>query len=533
MTGTISLSKVIQWIKINSALLGNAASLVGTTGVTSVLGFAYWWLAARQFSPDAVGFASTAISNMTLFATISILGLDTLLVGELPRQRGQEAPLIITALIVVGSVGSGLGLIFALIAPYVSADLQGLRANIGSIVLFALGVGFTSITLVLDQALIGLLKGGFQLWRNTLFAIVKFAALFIVGLWLSQATGLTIYATWTIGNAVSLLVLAGIALMKGVKPGKHLLPQFELLRKLGLAAIKHHILNLAIFIPPLILPTLVTAALSAAVGGWFYISWNLASLGNIVISALTMALYAVSAAQPEMFVRRIRLTLGLSFLACIFINILFLFGTQQILEFFGHSYAEQAAWSLRILSLESFLFIVKGHYIAISRIHGRVARSALITVATGSLEVGGAALGVYLGGLTGLSLGWLAAMCIEAIFMFPTVYKAARFIVPSSQELRDEFFTVELGSLDTPAETQPIWLMDTLIQPIGNTDTLIQPTWLADTLTLTAVLVPKQPTDADSESDDDVHLRPTIRLAAFPQYTDEKTVKLPVLKKVK
>ena len=93
---------------------------------------------------------------------------------------------------------------------------------------------------------------------------------------------------------------------------------------------------------------------------------------------------------------------------------------------FGPSYAAHAAWSLRILSLESLPFIIKNHYITVSRIQRRVAHATLLTIGTGGLELGGAALGAHLGGLTGLSFGWFIAMCIEAVFMSPVVYRAAR-----------------------------------------------------------------------------------------------------------
>src|SRR5438132_1175124 len=101
-------------------MLINAGSLVCTTVATGVLGFAYWWVAARQFPPQAVGLASAAVSAMMLLGSICILGLGTLLIGELPRQPGKEAPLISAALIIVGGVGACGGIIFALFAPLVS-----------------------------------------------------------------------------------------------------------------------------------------------------------------------------------------------------------------------------------------------------------------------------------------------------------------------------------------------------------------------------------------------------------------------------
>jgi O-antigen/teichoic acid export membrane protein len=89
-----------------------------------VLGFGYWWLAVRMFPPQAIGFASAAISAMTLLGTIGILGLGTLLVGELPRQAGNEGPLISTALLVAGAVVGCLGIAFAIVAPLLSTDFQ-------------------------------------------------------------------------------------------------------------------------------------------------------------------------------------------------------------------------------------------------------------------------------------------------------------------------------------------------------------------------------------------------------------------------
>ena len=423
---------LLQWIKTNSVIFVNAGSLVGTTAVTSGLGFIYWWVAARQFTPKAVGLASAAISAMTLLGTFSLLGLGTLLIGELPRHRGQEAALISAALIVVGGVGGCLGTLFAIVAQYLAPDFQVLGASIENIALFAVGVSLTAITLVLDLALIGLLRGELQLWRNTIFAGVKLAALFIAGLWLSYATGLSIYATWTIGNLLSLASLAGFVIVKGRGPGRSYLPQWGLLRKLGPAAIKHHMLNLTLQAPVLILPVLVTILLSATTNAWLYVSWSIASFANIVSIALTNTLYAVSSAQPAVLARKIRLTLSLALAACVLANCVLLLGTRQVLDLFGHGYAEHAAWSLRILSLESFPFIIKNHYIAVSRIQRRVARATLLTIATGSLELGGAALGAHLGGLSGLSLGWFAAMCVEAGFMSRVVYRAARSVDAST-----------------------------------------------------------------------------------------------------
>jgi O-antigen/teichoic acid export membrane protein len=413
-----------QWAKTNIVMLVNAGSLISTTAVTSVLGFAFWWVAARWFSPEAVGLGSATISAMGLLGTISTLGLGTLLIGELPRRPGEEGPLISASLIVAGGVGGCAGIVFALVAPFVATDFQVFRISGVDILLFAAGVSLTTIALVLDYALIGLLRGGLQLWRNTFFAVAKLAALFVVSLWLSQKVGLTIYTTWLVGNALSLALLTMFVVLKRGWSRRSYLPQWRLLRKLGSVALQHHIFNLLILSPTWILPVLVTILLSARVNAWFYVSFMYASFIFAVSNALTIVLYAMSSAHPAVLAHKARLTLGLGAVIVILANCVFQFATGRVLGVFGHIYAEQAAWSLHILALGTLPYLIRSHYVAICRVQGRILYALLPMAAGTLLELSAATLGARLGGLSGLSLGWVAALCAEAVFMSRTVFKA-------------------------------------------------------------------------------------------------------------
>jgi O-antigen/teichoic acid export membrane protein len=403
----------------------NAGSLVGTTAVTGAFGFAYWWIAARQYPPQAVGLASAVVSAMTLLGAICLLGLGTLLIGELPRHPGKEASLISAALILVGCVGACGGIIFMLVAPLVSTAFLPFRANVGIILLFAVGVSLTAIINVLDAALIGLLKGTLQFWRNTLFAVVKLAVLVLASFWLVKV-GEIVYGTWVLGIVLSLVPLAGIVVFKVGRSGRSLLPDWTLLRKLRSAALEHHALNLILQFPGTTLPVLVTILLSATINAWFYVSWMISGLVFIASYALTTVLFAINAGQTSELMHKIRITLGLALITSILCNCLLLFEAPQILALFGHTYAQQAAWCLRILGLGAFPMIILDHYMAVSRIYRKVAQTALPIATIGCvLELGMTALGAHFGGLVGLSLGWDAALCVQAVVMFPTVYRAA------------------------------------------------------------------------------------------------------------
>lgn len=669
------VNKLLQVIKKNLTVLLNAGSIVGTTAVTSLLGFAYWWVAARLFTTEAIGLASAMISVMSLLGTISMLGLGTLLTGELTRQPGKEWALINAAIIVVGGAGVLAGVIFAFLAPYISPELDSIGSNILDIFIFALGVGFTGLTMVLDQALIGILRGGLQLGRNTMFAAIKLIAL-IASFYLFQSTGMIIYITWLIGNVISLTVLfaqrspkvvhgtpgeipaasrslaiSGPLTLSGPlstierslrlpcpdcgvlssnsasyclncgypfsptveissvrpqllfdygtigltetlmlrkpkratsgnvcpecekptpegaiycpscgypltptieipnvalspsraaietvdtlplltaiksenrrqtlsaentqlflnsardtrksarkytplpidadetlnladlpktpptgegenlldrierkrselfiedektmdlallpqtplpaavkenahpieqkKPSNSVMPQWDLLRKLGGVAIQHHVVNLILLAPSQLLPILVTVLLSATENAYFYVSFMLANFVFSLTYSLTQVLHAVSSAQPSILAQKIRFTFSLSFLASLGANLVLQVGAGLLLEAFSHAYADQAAWCLRILALAVFPIIVKSHYLAICRVYDRT-RFLILPVTIGSMmELGLAAAGAEMRGLLGLSFGWFVALLLESLYMAPTVYKAA------------------------------------------------------------------------------------------------------------
>ncbi len=449
------MNALLHWLKTNSIMLINAGSLIGTTAVTSGLGFVYWWIAARHFSTGAVGIASAALSAMMLLGSVCVLGLGTLLITELPRQPGREASLISTALLVVGTAGGCAGVAFALFAPSFIAGFQPLRANGVNLCVFALGVALNAVTLVLDQALIGLLRGGQQLWRNTFFAVAKLLTLFFVGSSLFHDVGITLYAMWAFSNILSLLVLALPLLLKRSQTRTSYLPQWGLLRKLGAAALQHHLLNLTLQFPTQVLPILVTALLSAEMNAWFYVSWMIVSFVFIIPGALTTVLHAMNAAQPTSLAHKARVTIGLAVLTSVLTNLVLQFGTKQILSLFGASYAVNAAWCLRILALAAFPLIIKNHYISICRIQDRVGGAILGILPGGILEVLAAAFGAHVAGLGGLSLGWVLAIAVEAVCMFPTVYTA-----------------IWLGKTLTgqnaqhSQELQAIWLAETASMPI-------------------------------------------------------------------
>jgi O-antigen/teichoic acid export membrane protein len=187
----------------------------------------------------------------------------------------------------------------------------------------------------------------------------------------------------------------------------------------------HHALHVALQAPNLALPVLVTTSLSAATNAFFYIAWTMAGFIFVFPAALTTVLYAVGARNPAALGAKVRFTLGLSLLGGLVTNVALLLGADHLLVLFGAAYASEAGASLLIIALGVFPLIVKDHFVAIYRVRGQVGAATVWVAAGGALELAMAAVGGVLGGLVGLAIAWVAALCIEILPMAATVYRTA------------------------------------------------------------------------------------------------------------
>ena len=109
-------------------------------------------------------------------------------------------------------------------------------------------------------------------------------------------------------------------------------------------------------------------------------------------------------------------------LACVIL----LIGADLILLAFGPAYVTQARWVLRLLGLGVFPMAIKAHFVAIRRVHGQMRSAAYIVTIGALIEIVFSIIGSTIGGLNGLVIGWLIAICGEAIVTGPVVFRVAR-----------------------------------------------------------------------------------------------------------
>jgi O-antigen/teichoic acid export membrane protein len=409
-----------------AVIVGNASSMIVTAVMTSGLGVVFWWLAARHYSPASVGLAAASISATQFLGSLAVLGFGTLLISELPSAgKRQLGSLVATALLVAGVAGAVLGAAFALAGPLFARDLAPLRDNNFSAVFFAVAVSTTALGFIVDQLAVGLLRGELQVLRNSIYSIVKLGALVAAAIVLARDDAMIIFGTWPLAAVISLTVMLWLIPLAAdrieIAP-----PRRAILHQLGGAALRHHALNLAIQLPSLALPVLVTAIVSATSNGYFYIAWMVAGVAVLPQIALATTLFAVGVHEPAALAQRTRLTLALAVAAGLAANILVQLGGDFMLGIFGRAYAEEASLGLRLLTLSVFPLVIKNHYIALVRVQRRIGPATIVASVGACIELVGAAIGAMVGDVPGLSIGWLIGLTLEAVWMLPVVYRAAR-----------------------------------------------------------------------------------------------------------
>jgi O-antigen/teichoic acid export membrane protein len=432
------MSRPAALVRRHRALLSNAGSMVGATLATSLLGVAFWFVAARHFTQAAVGVAGAAVSAMLLIGFVASFGLGTLLMGELPRREGAQRSLLSAALLSAAAAGAALGLAFALLAPLIASNLAPLNETVLALLAFALATALTALAYVLDQSLIGMLRGSLQLTRNVVFAAVKLGGLLVIAGLVTDPGAAWIYGSWGVGIAISLSILLRFYARRPA--GEELRPDFASLRELRRAAASHAAVNLALETADLAMPILIVSLLTPAENASFYIAWLVVGFLVMVPLSLSSVAYAIDSGETVTELTdpvegvlvavepgrgdgeedRFRFTLGASLAFAVVATVILIPAAELLLEIFGSGYAE-AATALRIMTLGVFPLVIKTHYVAIHRARRTLRRALPLAWAGTALELGGGALGAALGGLDGAAWGWLAGLVIEAIAMAPDV----------------------------------------------------------------------------------------------------------------
>jgi O-antigen/teichoic acid export membrane protein len=413
----------------------NAASLYGSTVVTSAFGYLYWLVAARMISAQAVGIASAIQSAAGFLSIVCVLGVSTFLVSVLARDSTNARSLMVTASVGVGLLALVLAIVVGVFLERFSAVFrQGLSGPV-SLFVFALLSALSAVSIVLDDSCIGLLRGDLQLRRNAVFSVSKLLLLpILVAVWRPKS-GTEMVVAWLAGLTISLATL--VQVLRKPTVGQSSRINFrQFIEQRSLMA-KHHWLNVSIQSPRLILPVLVATIVGSRANAGFTIAVLVVSIAAIIPNHLSTVLFALAPGDEQVLHHEVQRTMRFCLILAVVSALFFLVFSGVILHIFGRSY-ESATPSLVILGFTVYPSAIKAHYAAIARVRGKMHQAAVLAMIGAVLEIGLAAAGGALYGETGVAIGLLAAMVLEGVFFSPTVFGVLRTARMPETKIRNE-----------------------------------------------------------------------------------------------
>src|SRR5665213_2428649 len=187
----------------------------------------------------------------------------------------------------------------------------------------------------------------------------------------------------------------------------------------------HHWLNLSVQSARLIIPVVVATVVGTAENAAFTAALLLVTFVNIIPVHLSTVLFALAPGDEVSLRREVFKTMRICLVLALISAPFFVLTARFLLGLFGPKY-QLAAPALAVLGLNTLPLAIKSQYVAIARVRGKMRQAAFRTMIGAVLEVGVAAIGAWLFGLTGVAIGFLAATVIEGSIFAPVVLKVTK-----------------------------------------------------------------------------------------------------------
>ncbi|MBB5163306.1 lipopolysaccharide biosynthesis protein [Mycobacterium sp. AZCC_0083] len=414
-----ALSRVAERVRQATAdpMMRNSLAIMASTVLTSLLGYAFWMIAARHFDRDVNGTAAATTSAIQATVLIASVGAAAALVEWLPRCEGaiEWRQRVTTAMVVsIATAAVGGGVVVGVVGVATST-LPQLATPVGA-VLFCLACVFFAVGLVIDYIAVSEHRGGLFLGRNMVLCGLRIPLLFIPVSFLGGAD--SILLAWTAAAALSLVwALATF----GVRDGRSLIPNFvnlvAHLREMASSLVGQHLITVFAMLAGYLLPVVVYSRLSATDNAYFYITWMLGSVFFIISPAVSAALFVEGAADRVSIRPLVRKCVVVVSVLLAIPMLAYLLGGKLILGLFGADYVGHGQLLLLLLTLSAVPDAITNIAVAVLRVTDRMRMALLLNGGMLVACVGAAWLLLPTTGIVGAGVCWLAAQSVGALWV--------------------------------------------------------------------------------------------------------------------
>jgi O-antigen/teichoic acid export membrane protein len=387
--------------------VSNGLALIGAKVITMALGFAFWVLAARMFTPHEVGLAAGVVSAMMLCTQLALLGVGSAFISLFPRLQRQPSALLDTSLTFVVALGVVWGAAFLLVAGWALRQLDVAATHPVFALLFVAACVFGTVGVLLDQVATALRRGDQALIRNVTFAVGTVGLLAVLPLVGAPRYAQTIFVPWALAGLAAVMV--GVGQLRRVfgRYRPRLGADRRLARELVSTGLPNYALTLAERAPGLILPVLVAELLSPADNATWYAVWMMAWVVYIVPIQVGMTIFAEVAHDPGSFRQAVRRGVLASLAVGVVGALVMGAGAHLALSILGPQYARNGAAPMQVLLLALLPLTFVQAYFASCRARRMLGEAIITGWVAAPASVAAAAVAGVGHGLMGMAIAWV------------------------------------------------------------------------------------------------------------------------------
>jgi O-antigen/teichoic acid export membrane protein len=408
---------------LNDPLFKNSYFLMATTVIGSILGFIFWILVARNYTPHDVGLATALISAANLLVAFSLLGFNFGILRFLPNEKDKQG-MINSCLTITFLFSILLSAIFISGIDIWSPALLFIRENM-IFLLFIVVLVFTTALVRLQQTIfVALRSAELSFIQNIIFSVLKL--ILIVCLVAFSIFG--IISSVAIATCITLVVSTFFLTPRRV----HSYLPIPTVKKKMIKDMFHissgnYIAENFGTIPNSVLPLMIINILNSEMNAYFFMSLTISNVLIMVPVAVNSSLFVEGSYAPEQFRNNVIKAIKFTFLLIIpAILGIFIFG-DKLLLLFGKAYAENGFYVLCILVLSVIPLTIYKFYMTIKNIQLKVKPIIYLNALISILTIGLSYVLMIEIGLIGVAIGYTLGQGIGAVVVLATV-KMERWI---------------------------------------------------------------------------------------------------------
>jgi len=314
-------------------LFKNSYFLMGNIFLFSGVGFLFWIIAARFYSPAEIGIGSTIISTTSFFSIFSLIGLDISLIRYLPDEK-DKVSMINSSFLLTAIISLLISIIFILGTSIWSPALDILKKNYILGLFFIFFTIFASLSTLQISIFIAFRHSKYSFYQSiiNISKVILLPLLTFFGVFgLYSAFGITYILTFIWGNKY----------IQKIHSSYQFTPKIDIIivKKMFFYSLGNYLANILIYFPNYILPLMLLNILGSTITGYFYIAWTLSSVLLTISGSVSRSLLAEGSLTPENNQKNILKSLKFTFVILIPLIILIILFGKYFLLLFGKDYA--------------------------------------------------------------------------------------------------------------------------------------------------------------------------------------------------